>query len=157
MHSAYWRSTRQLDTTPILTGPFAEEQSHRLAISLFLLFANNALDLLVALMKVSDTFSLNFVLLQIFTRRLPFGVGGRVVESLLDLPHLLDVILNLLESKMSKDLHLDLPFEALQELIRLISIVNVAVALPLDMEPLSVNSAMKRHSRGSFEECPFRP
>lgn len=107
-------------------------------------------------MKVSDAFPLNFVLLQVFTRRLPLGVRSGVVKRLLNLPHLLYIILNLLEAGVSTGLRLSIPFVTLQELVRLVSVVDVAVTLPLDVESLPVNADTRSHSRGWSAERPFR-
>lgn len=105
--------------------PLAQEECHGLPAAHLLLLSHHTLDDLVALLSFADALTVDFVLLKVFTGRLPFRVRSWVVVCLFDLPDLLDVVLHLLEALVS-----------FEERVELISVVNVAVTLPFDVEAL---------------------
>jgi len=79
-------------------GPLAEEQGNRTAITLLLLLAHYALHKLVALQELLVALAVNLVLLEVFACRLPLGIRRGVVVCLLQLPHFLNVVFDLLEA-----------------------------------------------------------
>jgi hypothetical protein len=88
------RQTRECGS---LTGPLAEEQSDKVALIIPLLFlVENPFDNSVTLLHVLDPFLVDLVLLYLFPSGLPIIIFA--LESLVDEPDLVDVVLDPLET-----------------------------------------------------------
>ncbi len=90
-------------------------------------------------MHLFNPLHVNFILFQILPRRFPFRVRIRMAKLLIDGPDFGDIVFNFFEAFMS-----------FQVSVGLISIVDMGIALPFDVESLSWMSACRPESNARW-------
>ena len=109
----------------ILTCPLAKEEGRQVAFLIpLLLFIQDPLDNLVALVHILDTLLVDLILLNLLSGGFPFFIF--TLEALIDDPDFVDVILDPLETLV-----------ALEERVEFIGIVYMGISFPFDVETLS--------------------